>query len=119
MLPAAPALDVTATLPLNGIPGSIGTAVQVPGYEILGKLGEGGMAVVYKARHLRLGHIVALKMILADGHARAADLARCQEPKVQNEDVLRGCIRQSPWGTDELRFTWAFHHARKRTPNLL
>jgi WD40 repeat protein len=58
----------------------------VPGYEILGELGRGGMGVVYKARQIKADRLVALKMVLHAGHADAEALARF---KTEAEAVAR------------------------------
>ena len=38
-------------------------AAQIPGYQLIGKLGKGAMATVYKARQISLDRIVAVKVL--------------------------------------------------------
>jgi WD40 repeat protein/serine/threonine protein kinase len=84
---------------------------QVPGYDVLGELGRGGMAVVYRARHRELNRLVAMKMIpggigagpdrLARFRQEAGAVARLQHPNIiQIYDV--GVYRGQPYLALEL-----------------
>jgi tetratricopeptide (TPR) repeat protein/tRNA A-37 threonylcarbamoyl transferase component Bud32 len=64
---------------------------SLPGYEVMGELGRGGMGVVYEARHQALGRHVALKMLRYDDDGEVARsrfrreaeaVARLQHPNV-------------------------------------
>src|SRR5262245_51146287 len=88
----SPLTGVEPTVPQDGGATTAGPLPQVPGYEVLGVLGRGGMGVVYRARHRALKRLVALKMIRAGDEidpeqrarfrAEAEAVARLQHPNI-------------------------------------
>jgi serine/threonine-protein kinase len=81
-------LDEVVTLAHSGTPRP---ERLIPGYEILGEVGRGGVGVVYRARQLCLNRVVAIKMIvnpdpnehrLARFHTEAEAMARLRHPNI-------------------------------------
>lgn len=61
---------------------------EIPGYEILNVIGTGGMGVVYRARHLKLNRLVAIKMVLLGAYASREDM-ECLLREAQSVAALR------------------------------
>src|SRR5215470_8089637 len=63
---------------------------SVPGYEVLALVGRGGMGKVYRARHISLGRVVALKLhahehdekLLARFREESRAVAKLQHPNI-------------------------------------
>src|SRR3954470_3309416 len=75
MFPASgPDSDAEISTPCHACADSL----LIPGYDVEALLGRGGMGLVYRARHLRLDRLVALKMLLAGSTAVPHERARFQ-----------------------------------------
>jgi formylglycine-generating enzyme required for sulfatase activity len=91
-LPAAPhdtppkVTPDTGAIAADPAPGECRGHPEVPGYEILGVLGHGGMGVVYRARQTQANRLVALKMIRAVDHASPTERLRFE---IETEAVAR------------------------------
>ena len=68
----APEVDTSAPWRADG------DLPSIPGYDVQDLLGRGGMGMVYKARHLRLNRMVALKMLIAGAYAGPHERERFQ-----------------------------------------
>jgi serine/threonine-protein kinase len=68
---------------ISAEPHSLSRDFAIPGYEILGRIHEGAMGTVLKARQTSVDRLVAIK-VLGDGLARTPQYARrfCRESKI-------------------------------------
>lgn len=81
-----------------------GAELLLGAYVIRARVGEGGMGQVFKARHRRLGHIVALKVIRKDRLSNPAAVKRFEREmtaacQVTHPNVVRACDADTAGGT--------------------
>ncbi len=80
--------------PLVEIPPEPPSGESIGNYDLLAELGRGGMGIVHKAQDRRLGRLVALKVILAGGHAGSKERQRFQieveaTAKLQHPNIVQ------------------------------
>lgn len=75
------------------IAGGNGRRLRLGNYEILDQLGQGGMGMVFKARHRRMNRVVALKIVAPHVAKRPESLGRFQQEveataKLEHENIV-------------------------------
>jgi eukaryotic-like serine/threonine-protein kinase len=86
------------SFPVSGLANRIDDSLQmpqlptIPGYELLNQIGAGGMGVVYRAKHIELDRIVAIKVLTRESmldresherfHREATAVAKVQHPNI-------------------------------------
>jgi hypothetical protein len=73
---ATPAADVTQDMTPEQPPTTTAAVPHLPGYEILGRVGQGGIGCVFEARELALDRVVALKVLRAGSFAGPQEVER-------------------------------------------
>ncbi|MDI3290305.1 protein kinase [Polyangium sp. 15x6] len=90
-LPLAPtaSADSSARPEPESLPGSLQAGSSIKHYELIRKLGEGGMGIVFLARDTKLGRLVAIKVLLEHSGvgaerflAEARATARCKHENI-------------------------------------
>src|SRR4030095_9833786 len=93
----------------------VGTTVAH--YEVLGKLGGGGVGVVYTARNVRLGQIVALKFLPPqwshDESAKQRFLREAQPPRPPIIEISASSTTSSIQKTPSSSSSWPITRARR------
>ncbi|HMF14082.1 MAG TPA: serine/threonine-protein kinase, partial [Gemmataceae bacterium] len=78
----------------NLLLGGHGPELALGSYVVLARVGEGGMGQVFKARHRRLGHVVALKVLRRDRLTNPAAVKRFEREvsaacQVEHPNIVR------------------------------
>ena len=81
-----------------------GSSLRIGNYDILDRLGAGGMGTVFKARHRRMKRIVALKVLAANLSENPLFVKRFQR---EVETIAAWGIPTSSWRTTPTKPTWA------------
>ena len=81
-----------------------GSSLRIGNYDILDRLGAGGMGTVFKARHRRMKRIVALKVLAANLSENPLFVKRFQR---EVETIAAWGIPTSSWPTTPTKPRWA------------